>query len=69
MDRLTLRIDGMTCEHCVAAVRRALESTPGVTVDRVVIGEATISHDPRTANAQRIASIIEGEGYSVVAAA
>ena len=30
-----LKISGMTCQHCVGAVTRALESVPGVTGVRV----------------------------------
>ncbi|WP_206812617.1 CopZ family metallochaperone [Paradesulfitobacterium ferrireducens] len=30
-DRIVLRIKGMTCGHCKAAVERALLSVPGVT--------------------------------------
>ena len=38
MERLTLTIEGMTCEHCVRAVRGRLEQTPGVKVDDVAVG-------------------------------
>ena len=31
----SLKITGMTCQHCVGAVTRALESVPGVTGVRV----------------------------------
>ena len=30
MTELRFRVPGMTCEHCVQAVRRELEKTPGV---------------------------------------
>lgn len=30
MSQTTLRITGMTCAHCVAAVTKALKSVPGV---------------------------------------
>jgi len=41
-----LRIDGMTCGGCVAAVERALQSVPGVTAARVNLttGIATVDH-------------------------
>jgi copper chaperone len=42
MHTISLTIDGMHCGHCVAAVRQALESVPGVAVRDVRIGEATI---------------------------
>jgi copper chaperone len=45
---VTLAIGGMSCGHCVAAVREALEEVPGVTVQQVSIGSATIALDPAT---------------------
>jgi copper chaperone len=45
----TIRIQGMTCRHCVAAVTRALEASVGVS--RVIEidlenGEATVEGTP-----------------------
>lgn len=42
MERITITIEGMTCGHCVAAVRKALEGLPGVEVEEVRIGGATL---------------------------
>lgn len=30
MSQITLRVDGMTCGHCVASVEKTLRSLPGV---------------------------------------
>ena len=38
----TLKIEGMTCGHCVRAVQNALEAVPGATVEAVQIGEARV---------------------------
>jgi copper chaperone CopZ len=35
-------IDGMGCQHCVQSVRGALEGVPGVEVEGVEIGSATL---------------------------
>lgn len=40
--KIELTIDGMTCGHCVARVRRALEQQPGVRVLSVEVGSASI---------------------------
>ena len=61
-----LAIDGMSCGHCVAAVRRALERVPGVDVIEVVIGHARLSYDPALADRAAIDAAIEGEGYQVL---
>jgi copper chaperone len=61
-----MKIDGMSCGHCVGAVTRALKSVGGVEVERVEIGRATLAYDPATTSAERIAEAIQDEGYQVV---
>ena len=63
MEKLTLDIDGMSCGHCVGAVRRALEEIDGVQVESVRVGEAAVRYDPRTVTTDAIASAITEEGY------
>jgi copper chaperone len=65
MEQVTLSIEGMTCGHCVRAVRTRLEQTPGVEVQDVQIGSATIRHDPAQAPLPAIADAIADEGYTV----
>ncbi|QJR37319.1 heavy-metal-associated domain-containing protein [Gemmatimonas groenlandica] len=69
MDKLTMQISGMTCGHCVAGVTRALKGVPGVTVDHVVIGTASVEYDANTTTPTDIAKAVEEEGYRVVTAA
>jgi copper chaperone len=66
MDRMTMKIDGMSCGHCVSSVEKALKSLDGVGVEKVSIGEATVAYDPRTTSAERITQAVEDEGYAVV---
>ena len=67
MERVTMDIDGMTCNHCVGSVDKALKSLAGVTVEDVKIGRATVSYDPAATTTDRIALAIESEGYAVTA--
>ena len=67
MDRLTMKIDGMTCGHCVSSVDKALKKIDGVTVEKVAIGSATVSYDPTAVSEARIAEAVSDEGYSVIA--
>jgi copper chaperone len=57
-----LNIDGMTCEHCVKAVRGALERTPGVEKVDVDLkaGSATVEGAAET---QLLLQAVENEGY------
>ena len=58
-----LKIDGMSCQHCVKAVDTALSDVPGV--DRVVAvrldeGEAEVEG---TADTNALIAAVEEEGY------
>ena len=67
MDQVTLKIDGMSCGHCVSAVTKALQELEGVQVDEVRIGSAAVHYDPARVSTDRIAQAIEDEGYAVAA--
>lgn len=68
MEPLTLSITGMSCGHCVAGVRRALAAVPGVQVDDVQIGTATVhAADDRDTQAAIIDAIADA-GYDATIA-
>ena len=62
----TISISGMSCGHCVAAVRKALASVPGVTVQDVSVGSATIAIDAAAGTLSAAESAIDAAGYDVV---
>lgn len=62
----TLTIEGMTCDHCVRAVREALGGIDGVTVEHVQISEARVDVDASRATTDGIATALEEEGYTLV---
>jgi len=68
MERLELTIEGMSCEHCVRAVRGRLERTPGVKVDDVQVGSATIEYDPTKTSVDDLEEAIADEGYTAFVA-
>lgn len=67
-ERINLIIEGMTCEHCVRAVRGRLEKTPGVAVEQVNVGSAVIRIDPATASLDDVQDAISDEGYTATVA-
>lgn len=67
MNTATLTIGGMSCQHCVRAVREALEAVPGVTVSRVEIGSAEVSYDPSQSSSDAIAAAVSDAGYDTSA--
>jgi copper chaperone len=61
---VTIDIAGMSCGNCVAAVRVALSAVPGVSVDSVTIGAATVGYDPTTTTTDDITFAIRNAGYA-----
>jgi copper chaperone CopZ len=67
MERMTLSIGGMSCGHCVRAVRDALAELPGVTVERVDVGTATVAVDPGRGSRATVEEAVRDAGYDVAA--
>jgi copper chaperone len=67
MTELSMQISGMTCGHCVKAVRSALASVPGVEIENVAIGTATVRFDEQALDADTITKAVVDEGYPVTA--
>ncbi len=64
MITLTLSINGMTCGHCVAKVRSALESLPNVHVQEVRVGSAQVQvADASPATIGTILATLANAGY------
>lgn len=55
---MLIAIDGMHCGACVKRVRAALEKVPGVRVEAVEIGKATVEGDGAV-----IVAALEQAGY------
>jgi len=68
MSTTKLDVAGMTCQHCVAAVTRALKKVPGVESALVSLeqGQATVAG---SASVERLVQAIEQEGYRAAARA
>lgn len=60
----TFEIEGMSCDHCVRAVREALEGVSGAVVKNVEIGRAEVDAGPE-ATRERLADAITQAGYAV----
>ena len=66
MTTTKLKVSGMTCDHCVRAVTRALRETAGVTSASVHLagGSATVEYDETRTNARELEKAIMNEGYT-----
>ena len=61
-----LKVTGMTCMHCVGAVKKALQNVPGVEAAEVTLdpGEAVVSGE---ADVAAMVAAVKAEGYSAEA--
>ena len=66
MERLRLRIDGMSCQSCAARVEKVLNAHPAVSRAEVSFAteEARIDFDAAAADAAQLAALVERAGFS-----
>ncbi len=64
MTVLDLAVGGMTCEHCVRAIKEAVGTLPGVSDVLVDLagGHVRVTGEPNPAS---VREAIEAEGYTV----
>ncbi|NUQ12980.1 MAG: heavy-metal-associated domain-containing protein [Gemmatimonadaceae bacterium] len=63
MKTTRFHISGMSCGHCIHAVREALTALPGVRVDEVGIGSAVVSHEEELVSVGALVDAIGDAGY------
>ncbi len=59
-----LKIDGMSCGHCVASVKSALESVAGVDKAEVSLAEGMAVVEHTGARSEDLVAAVEEEGYT-----
>ena len=65
--KTVINVEGMSCDHCVQAVTKAVTALPGigsVAVD-LKAGTVSVEHDPEIADFTTIKAEIEDQGYDV----
>lgn len=65
--KTTVKIKGMTCQHCAMAVKKSLQEVAGVTDIQIDMGkgEAVLEHSQPIDNTM-VKTKIEKAGYDVV---
>jgi len=65
MTNVTLAIQGMTCNHCVMRVQKALAEVPGVRKAVVTLepGQAKVDYDASASTADAVAAAVVKAGY------
>ena len=67
MTSVNLKVGGMTCMGCVAAVTRALNGVQGVAKVEVSLekAQASIDFDPARVGREQLVAAVEGAGFDV----
>jgi copper chaperone len=64
-----VKVKGMTCEHCVETVTKALLSLPGVTEVQVELTSGLVSYQSaRPASSEELTRVITATDYEVITA-
>jgi copper chaperone len=68
MEKVVLNVDGMSCEHCVKAITKAVSALPGISNVSVDLKAKTVSieHDPVLSSLDKIKLEIEDQGYDII---
>ncbi len=66
---LHLDISGMSCGHCVMAVRKGLKQVDGVLVRQVDVGAADLDYDESKTSPDVIVKAVEDAGFTVTSQA
>lgn len=69
MAKSTLKIQGMTCNHCVMRVAKALKAVPGVSDASVDLqkGEAVVTYDDSKVSPEKLSFAVVEAGYKAEA--
>jgi copper chaperone len=63
MNTVKLTITGMSCDHCVRRVTKALAGVPGVTVKQVTEGHAIVDSNGQPEALSAIVRALDDAGY------
>ncbi|MFK3961700.1 copper chaperone CopZ [Guptibacillus hwajinpoensis] len=68
MEQTTLKIEGMTCDHCKAAVTTALQELEGVSEVNVNVEEGTakVAYNASSVSVSDMNEAVEEQGYDIV---
>lgn len=65
MEKVTLKVGGMTCMGCVGSVTRVLQAVDGVSEVSVSLekAQAEVGYDPLRAKQEDLCAAVEGAGF------
>ena len=68
MTEVTLKVEGMSCNHCVQSVERSVGELAGVVQVKVNLAEGKVAvlFDEAKVSRAQIEEVIDDQGYTVV---
>jgi len=66
MEKLVLRVDGMSCNHCKKSIEQSLKGVGAEGSADLDTKTVTVLFDPAATSAKMIIAAIEEQGYDVV---
>ncbi|MDR0813233.1 MAG: cation transporter [Oscillospiraceae bacterium] len=68
MDKITLRVDGMSCGHCEIAIQDAVRKLPGIKKAKAARRkkELVVEYDAALVTQEQICAAVNNTGYRVV---
>lgn len=66
MKKEELKIEGMSCGHCVISVKKELSKIEGLNINTVEIGKAVLEFDETKISENKIHAAIEEAGFKVL---
>ena len=63
MAEANINIEGMSCQHCVMAVKKAIGGLKGIDNAEVAIGSAAVKYDESKVKEEEIEAAIEKAGF------
>jgi copper chaperone len=67
MEQLTLKVEGMSCGHCVNSIENNVKELNGVEQVKVQLAEGTVevTIDSSVVTLKDIVAVIEDQGYEI----
>jgi copper chaperone len=65
MNTKSLKIEGMSCHHCVMALRKSFEMLDGVAYADIEVGKANVSFDETKVDNGKLLEAVARAGFKV----
>lgn len=68
MEKIILKVEGMSCNHCAQSVEGALNKLEGVFSTKVTLNEKSveIAYEADKIGSEKLTEVIEEQGYKVI---